>query len=88
MYTYKTKGTCSRSISFDVDGDDRLTELHFEGGCNGNLKGISQLCKGMKIDDIIDRLENTVCGMKGTSCPDQLARALKEYKASRDTESV
>ena len=82
MYTYKTKGTCSRSISFDVDGDDRLTELHFEGGCNGNLKGISQLCKGMKIDDIIEKTKGIKCGFKQTSCPDQLANALMAYKNS------
>ena len=86
-FEYRTKGVCSRSIILDIE-DGIVKDVEFIGGCNGNLKGISQLCKGMKIDDIIDRLENTVCGMKGTSCPDQLARALKEYKASKDAESV
>ncbi len=81
MYTYKTKGTCSRSISFEIGEDGRLSALSFEGGCNGNLKGISRLCIGMKPEEIIERLENTLCGSKGTSCPDQLAKALREYEA-------
>ena len=84
MYTYKTSGTCSRQINFEVDGEGRLTKLNFEGGCNGNLKGISSLCIGMKIDDIIARCENITCGFKSTSCPDQLARALKAYKSEKE----
>lgn len=74
---YQTKGTCSRAIEIEVDGDT-IQSVNFVGGCNGNTKGISRLVKGMKIQDVIDRLEGTQCGMKGTSCPDQLARALKE----------
>lgn len=78
-YTYKTKGTCSREICFDIE-DGKVTHVEFLGGCNGNLKGISSLVKGMNIDDVISRLEGTTCGGKATSCPDQLATALKMAK--------
>ena len=81
--TYRTQGTCSRSIYISIDEQDTVTSVSFEGGCNGNLKGISALCIGMKVDDIISRLEDLKCGMKQTSCPDQLARALKEYKIKK-----
>lgn len=81
--TYKTQGTCSRSITIDVDENDVVTAVWFEGGCNGNLKGISALCVGMKVDDVIAKVENIKCGFKNTSCPDQLAKALKEYKAKK-----
>ena len=81
QYTYQTKGTCSREIIFDIE-DGKIMNVEFIGGCNGNLKGISSLVKGMDIDDVITRLEGTTCGMKATSCPDQLATALKEAKAS------
>lgn len=74
---YKTKGTCSRAIEIEVDGDT-IQSVTFVGGCNGNTKGISRLVKGMKIADVIERLEGVQCGEKGTSCPDQLAHALKE----------
>ena len=84
MYTYKTSGTCSRVINLEVNDEGVLTKLNFEGGCNGNLKGISSLCIGMKIDDIIARCENITCGFKSTSCPDQLAKALKAYKSERE----
>ena len=80
MYEYKTKGTCSQMIYFDVQ-DGKLTDVKFMGGCNGNLKGIAKLVEGMDIDDVIARIEGTTCGMKKTSCPDQLAQALKAYKA-------
>ena len=83
ILTYKTQGTCSRSITLNVDENDVVTEVSFEGGCNGNLKGISALCVGMKVDDVIERVENIKCGFKNTSCPDQLAKALKEYKAKK-----
>ena len=76
-YTYKTKGVCSSTINFEVE-DDVITSLQFVGGCNGNLKGISSLCIGMKVQDVIERLEGIKCGFKSTSCPDQLAKALKE----------
>lgn len=78
-YTYETKGVCSSSIIFEVE-NGTVTSLQFVGGCNGNLKGISALCLGMKVDDVIERLEGIRCGFKSTSCPDQLAKALKEYR--------
>ena len=80
MYQYKTKGTCSQMIYFDLE-DGKVKNFQFMGGCNGNLKGIGQLVEGMDVDDVIARLEGTTCGMKRTSCPDQLAKALKEAKA-------
>ncbi len=73
---YQTKGTCSKQINVEVE-DGRVVDVEFIGGCNGNLKGISKLVKGMKVEDIIDKLEGTKCGFKNTSCPDQLAQALK-----------
>lgn len=76
-YTYKTKGVCSSTINFEVE-DDVVTSLQFIGGCNGNLKGISSLCIGMKVQDVIERLDGIKCGFKSTSCPDQLAKALKD----------
>lgn len=79
QYTYKTSGTCSREINFEIE-DGKLKNVEYIGGCNGNLKGISSLVEGMDIDEVISRLEGTTCGMKSTSCPDQLARALKEAK--------
>lgn len=81
QYQYKTKGTCSQQILFEIE-DNKLTNVQYIGGCNGNLKGISALVEGMDVDDVIARLEGTKCGMKDTSCPDQLARALKEAKNS------
>lgn len=79
QYEFKTKGTCSQSIFFEIE-DDILKNVQFFGGCNGNLKGIGALVEGMHIDDVISRLEGTTCGMKPTSCPDQLAQALKKAK--------
>ena len=81
MYQYKTKGTCSQMIYFDLE-DGKVRNVQFLGGCNGNLKGIGQLVEGMDVDDVIAKLEGTTCGMKSTSCPDQLAKALKEAKAN------
>ena len=80
MYSYKTQGTCSREILFDVK-DNIITDVKFIGGCNGNLQGISRLVIGKDIDYVIDTLKGVVC-RAGTSCPDQLARALEAYKAS------
>ncbi|MCI9570183.1 MAG: TIGR03905 family TSCPD domain-containing protein [Lachnospiraceae bacterium] len=77
---YKPQGTCSREITFDVE-NNKLKNVKFQGGCNGNLKGIGSLVEGMDIDDVIHKLEGTVCGVRATSCPDQLAQALKQYKA-------
>ena len=80
QYTYQTKGTCSREILFEIE-DGKLTNVQFIGGCNGNLKGIGSLVEGMDVDQVIARLEGTTCGFKATSCPDQLAKALKAAKA-------
>lgn len=81
MYQYKTKGTCSQLISFDLE-DGKVRNVKFTGGCNGNLKGIASLVEGMDVDDVISRVEGITCGMKSTSCPDQLAQALKAAKAN------
>jgi uncharacterized protein (TIGR03905 family) len=78
-FEYITSGTCSRRIILEIE-DDILQSVKFEGGCNGNLKGISSICKGMSIDEVIDKLDGITCGFKPTSCPDQLAKALKRYK--------
>ena len=75
-YDYTPKGVCSRKISFDLE-DGKLSGVSFEGGCNGNLGGISKLVEGMPAQKVIDTLEGTRCGFKKTSCPDQLAKALK-----------
>lgn len=77
---YKTKGTCSQYIDFDVE-EGKVRNVKFTGGCNGNLQGIAALVEGMNIDDVISKVKNINCGMKGTSCPDQLARALELYKS-------
>ena len=79
VHEYKTRGTCSAKIDFEVE-DNKLKNVVYYGGCNGNLKGISSLLEGMNIDDVISKLEGVTCGMKKTSCPDQLAQALKAYK--------
>ena len=79
QYTYKTKGTCSREINFEVE-NGKVKNVSFIGGCNGNLKGIAALVEGMDIDEVISRVEGVTCGMKPTSCPDQLAQALKAAK--------
>jgi uncharacterized protein (TIGR03905 family) len=79
QYTYRTKGVCSQVITFEVE-NNKLSNVQFFGGCNGNLKGIGALVEGMDIDDVIARVEGIKCGMKQTSCPDQLAKALKEAK--------
>ena len=80
MYQYKTSGTCSQMISFDLE-DNKVKNVKFVGGCNGNLKGIAALVEGMDMDEAIARIEGITCGLKKTSCPDQLAQALKEVKA-------
>ena len=77
QYEYKTKGTCSQKIFFDVE-DGKVLNVKFLGGCSGNLQGISSLVEGMDIDTVIQKLEGIRCGFKPTSCPDQLAKALKE----------
>lgn len=74
---YKPKGVCSKAIDVEVEGDV-IKSVKFTGGCNGNLQGISSLVAGMKIRDAIDKLRGIKCGIKNTSCPDQLACALQE----------
>ncbi len=76
-YQYKTSGTCSRSIDFELE-DGIVKNVRFHGGCDGNLKGISSIVDGMKAEDVIARLEGIRCGFKSTSCPDQLAKALRK----------
>lgn len=75
---YKTRGTCSRLIKLDVDTDtDTIRSVEFVGGCSGNTQGIASLVVGMKVDDAIARMEGIQCGPRPTSCPDQLAKALR-----------
>ena len=76
-YHYKTKGTCSTDIFLDVE-EGILREVEYWNGCNGNLQGISRLVKGMPVQKVLDRLEGIRCGMRPTSCPDQLCKALHE----------
>lgn len=76
---YKTQGTCASAIDIEVE-NGIITSVAFTGGCNGNLKGISSLVKGMKVEDAIERLKGITCGFKSTSCPDQLARALESLQ--------
>ncbi|MBE6591858.1 MAG: TIGR03905 family TSCPD domain-containing protein [Ruminococcaceae bacterium] len=76
-YSYRTKGTCSQIINFDIE-DNKVSNVEFIGGCNGNLQGISKLCEGMDANELIDKLSGIRCGFKNTSCPDQLAKAIKE----------
>lgn len=78
-HTYKTKGTCSTEINFDIK-DNKVYNVTFTNGCNGNLKGIGKLVEGEDIDKVISKLEGITCNMRPTSCPDQLAKALKEVK--------
>ncbi len=77
-HTYLTEGTCSQMIDFEIDDNGLIRNVVFTGGCNGNLQGISRLVEGMKVEEAINKLEGIRCGYKSTSCPDQLARALKE----------
>ncbi|MBR2676630.1 MAG: TIGR03905 family TSCPD domain-containing protein [Solobacterium sp.] len=79
-FVYKPKGVCSTEMRFQLDGDV-ISGLEVINGCNGNLKGISALVKGRTIDEVIGCLDGIKCGFKQTSCPDQMAQALKAYKA-------
>lgn len=81
MYEYKTQGVCSQKINFDIvekDGGKRVTNVKFTGGCSGNTQGVARLVEGMLVDEAIDRMAGIRCGFKATSCPDQLAQALKQ----------
>ena len=77
--SYRTKGTCSQLIEVETE-DNTICKVRFTGGCSGNLQGISRLVEGMDVDEAIARLEGIRCGSKPTSCPDQLAKALKKMK--------
>ena len=79
MTVFNTKGVCSRSIEIELDGDT-VKSVKFNGGCNGNTQGVAALVKGMKVDEAISRLKGIDCGGRGTSCPDQLAKALEQMK--------
>lgn len=83
MYSYRTKGTCSRQINFDLEGD-KVKNVEFIGGCNGNLKAISKLIDGMSVDEIAAVLEGNTCGQRSTSCADQLVKGLREAQAQQD----
>lgn len=83
-YSYKTKGTCAREISFDINGDV-ITNVRFVGGCPGNLKAIPILVEGMTVDEIESKLKDVKCGLKNTSCAGQLAKAVRE---AYNTENV
>lgn len=76
---YYPKGVCSSLIEYEIE-DDKIKSLTVTKGCNGNLKGISKLCVGRSVDEVISSLEGINCGLKNTSCPDQISKALKEYK--------
>lgn len=78
QYTYTTKGTCSRAIEITVNDDSIIESVKFVGGCSGNTQGVAALVKGMSVSEAISRLEGIKCGPRPTSCPDQLATALKE----------
>ena len=77
QYSYKPSGVCARKISFDIE-DGKVMNIRFTGGCAGNTQGVSALAEGMTTDEIIERLSGIRCGFKGTSCPDQLAKAVAE----------
>ena len=81
-FSYKTKGTCSREILVDVE-NDIVQDVQFVGGCSGNTQGIAALVRGMEIDAVIEKCKNIDCAGRGTSCPDQLARALEEVKKTQ-----
>lgn len=79
-YTYRTQGVCSSEISFDIEGNV-ITNIAFKGGCNGNLKALSKVLDGWTVEQIVEKLEGNTCGFKGTSCADQLTKAVKEAYA-------
>ena len=83
-YTYRTKGVCSRVMRLELDDDHTIRRVEVIGGCNGNLQGISRLVEGMKAEDAIARMRGIRCGLKDTSCPDQLAIALTEALAQAE----
>ena len=82
MFRYKPAGVCAKEIEFDIE-EGRVRRLVFTSGCPGNLKGIESLVEGMPVDEVIRRLQGITCGKKSTSCPDQLSRALQEWRQAR-----
>ncbi len=80
-FTYQTRGVCSRSIDIEIE-DGVIVDVTYHGGCSGNTQGVGALVRGMRVEDVIDRLTGIRCGFKPTSCPDQLAHALREYLAT------
>ncbi len=87
MFTYSTRGTCSRQILFDVDEQNKLHNVRFIGGCGGNLQGIARLVEGKDIDEIESLLAGIRC-KSNTSCPDQLSKAIADYKAKKAAENA
>ena len=77
-HEYKTSGTCSRKITFELDDENKVHNVVFEGGCHGNLQGIAKLVEGMNAEEIVGRVQGIKCGFKSTSCPDQLSKAITE----------
>lgn len=75
----RTENVCAGTINIILDKDDRIEDLIFVGGCQGNARAVNKLVKGMSIEDVIEKLDGVICGNKGTSCTDQLAQCLKEY---------
>ena len=76
-HTYQPKGVCSRQISFEIDDEGKVRNVSFFGGCNGNTQGLSRLAEGMDAKELVERLRGIRCGMRATSCPDQLAKAVE-----------
>jgi uncharacterized protein (TIGR03905 family) len=77
-HEYKTSGTCSRKITFELDDENKVHNVVFEGGCHGNLQGVGRLVEGMDAEELIKRVSGIKCGFKSTSCPDQLSKAVSE----------
>lgn len=84
IFEYDPKGVCSRHYKFDISDDNRINSVTILGGCNGNLQGIRNLITGMDIDTVIEKFEGVNCNGKGTSCPDQISKALKQFKESKN----
>lgn len=82
MYTFETTGVCAKKIFFDIE-DNKVKNVSFEGGCSGNLQGVAKLVEGMDINEVVHKLKGISCGQKNTSCPDQLANALKEFSENK-----
>lgn len=86
MFTYHTHGTCSRQIYFEVDEQNRLHNVKFIGGCNGNLQGVARLVEGRGMDEVQKLLSGVIC-RNNTSCPDQLSKAIAAYKQTQETQA-